>query len=190
MEPIFTIPYPEYVVAEKFAEIFKKNDGYSIYVPASRQQKGVDLLLAKQGSTHTKALTIQVKSSKVWLAKKPSKKDIENGIDPLFTLWFKQFRYENEFSADVYIFIGLKPIDLAETKKKKASAWEPVMLMFTHEQLKEYFERLVDWSLYFTFDKSGKVFFTRGLETAEDITKHLFNGGSVLEITDLITLER
>ena len=61
------------------------------------------------------------------------------------------------------------------------------MIMFTQEQLKHYFDRLNHWSIYFTFDRSGKVYFSRGLETVEDITEYIFDGNSVTEIMSLLS---
>jgi hypothetical protein len=44
MEPVFTIPYSKYAVAQQIRSHFPLSDGYSLYAPMSRQEKGVDLI--------------------------------------------------------------------------------------------------------------------------------------------------
>ncbi len=74
MESIFTLPYPEYVIASLLQKHLKKKQGYSVQIPLSRQQKGIDLLVYNQKTK--KAVSIQVKSSRSW-QRKPVKR--ENG---------------------------------------------------------------------------------------------------------------
>lgn len=179
MEPIFTIPYPEYVVAEELQRYFKKNYNYSVFIPSSRQHKAVDLLLVKHSEFKTVSVSIQVKSSKIWLTNKQTKKQESYGLKVKYGLWFKKFRFLESFeskepTADFFIFIGLKPVDEGETKKKTKSAWEPVMLMFDREELKMFFDRLTEDNIYFTGDDNGRIYVTRGLSEIEDITRHLF----------------
>jgi hypothetical protein len=53
MESIISLPYAEYMVADKLIHLFKKKDGYAVFVPVSRQQQGVDLILANLNSGKT-----------------------------------------------------------------------------------------------------------------------------------------
>ena len=62
MEPIFTISYSEYSVISELSHYLKKNDGYSLYIPASRQEKGVDFIL--RNSRSRKCVSFQVKGSR------------------------------------------------------------------------------------------------------------------------------
>ena len=48
MEAIFSLPYPEFAIATILQKNFKKKDGFSIQIPLSRQQKGLDLLVYNQ----------------------------------------------------------------------------------------------------------------------------------------------
>jgi hypothetical protein len=48
MEPIFSLPYSEFCVAQQLARLLPAAEGYSLYAPVSRQQKGVDLLIARR----------------------------------------------------------------------------------------------------------------------------------------------
>ena len=48
MEPIITLPYSEWLVAEHLMKTFPIREGYSLYAPLSRQEKGVDLILSRR----------------------------------------------------------------------------------------------------------------------------------------------
>src|SRR5438876_9767950 len=63
MEPIFTLPYPEFCVAQQLARWLPASRGYSLYAPVSRQQPGVDLVLARRRGSKVGVACIQVKSS-------------------------------------------------------------------------------------------------------------------------------
>lgn len=39
MGPLFTIPYPEYCIANQLQALFPASQGFSLFVPASRQEK-------------------------------------------------------------------------------------------------------------------------------------------------------
>lgn len=66
MNPIFTLNYPELLVAEYLQKHFVKKAGYSVLVPLSGQQKGYDLALMRRNSHGTKVVTFQVKSSRTY----------------------------------------------------------------------------------------------------------------------------
>lgn len=77
MEPVFTLPYSEYAVANRLNDLFKTKDGYSLYVPASRQEEGVDLLLTSRNQGVTTTATIQVKASRTYTPKPPARESTE-----------------------------------------------------------------------------------------------------------------
>lgn len=62
MEPVFTLPYSEHQAIEQITKKLKKSDGYSVYIPTSRQQKGVDFIV--HNSKSNKFARVQVKSSR------------------------------------------------------------------------------------------------------------------------------
>lgn len=66
MNPVFTLNYPELLVAETLQQHFKPKDGYGILVPLSVQQKGYDLALLCRSTSGTKVATLQVKSSRTY----------------------------------------------------------------------------------------------------------------------------
>ena len=67
MDAIFTLPYSEYAAANMLADAFKPSRGYSVFVPASRTEKGVDLLLTRRDPERLRTLTFQVKASRTYL---------------------------------------------------------------------------------------------------------------------------
>ena len=60
----FTIPFPEYDIADILQRKFPKKENFSVSIPLSRQQKFYDLLLVN--GKNKKILTIQVKSSRTF----------------------------------------------------------------------------------------------------------------------------
>ena len=82
MEGVFTLPYSEYRVANSLNTFFCKKEGYGLFIPMSRQLKGIDLLLFNQKSG--KKLTIQIKASRAYIHD-PKKTDTKYGI------WFNNF---------------------------------------------------------------------------------------------------
>ena len=77
MDAVFTLPYSEYAAANMLAEHFKPSKGYSVFVPASRAEKGVDLLLAARGISETKTVAFQVKASRTYPGA-PAKRTVKN----------------------------------------------------------------------------------------------------------------
>jgi len=78
MDPVFTLQWPEFVIAEKLQKFLPRKDGYFILIPLSRQEKGIDLavMLANLPLNHS-VVTIQVKASRTYLPPAPKRKDVE-----------------------------------------------------------------------------------------------------------------
>jgi hypothetical protein len=66
MDPVFTLSYSEFRVANRLAGFFKKQAGFSVLLPSSRTEKGFDLALLKQSGIKRRIITIQVKASRIW----------------------------------------------------------------------------------------------------------------------------
>ena len=70
MEPLFSIEYSEYCVADTISKLLytPKQFNVSVFVPTSRQEKGIDLMLYRHedATCHNFTATIQVKSSRVY----------------------------------------------------------------------------------------------------------------------------
>ena len=66
MDPIITLPYSEWVIAQQLVKSFPVREGYSVFAPLSRQEKGVDLVLVQRRRGPTRAASIQVKFSRTY----------------------------------------------------------------------------------------------------------------------------
>lgn len=168
MEGIFTLPYSEYDVVNKMSKLLKKSEGYSFYIPVSRQQKGVDfVVLAEKSNKH---LRVQVKSSRSYV----------HGDN--FFLWFNNFvdKYEED-NADLYILYGLYPLlkkgYKVNTKKK---AWSSIILCFNEKEMNEFLKQIrtkktnkSDKFFGVKFTDPDKITTERGFIPEQDISKHL-----------------
>ena len=179
MDAIFTLPYSEYAAANMLAEHFKPSKAYSIFVPASRAEKGVDLLLAARSESATKALTFQVKASRTYPGT-PAKRVVDNRRFAYYT-WFNRFNVPHQ--ADFFMLYGLFPPEQATSKKVAKSWWQSLCLVFTRNEMVEFMACVKtksgapDRMFSFGFDDPTKVFLTRGSEThsQEDCSRFLFH---------------
>jgi len=165
VDPVFTIPYPEYCIANQLQGRFPTSQGFSLFVPASRQEKGIDLLLMKRTPHGRNVITIQVKSSRTY-SPRPTK-----------SLTTKRFRYYTWFNvfdvpeeADYTFLVGLLPLDQGRTTKKHASWWEAVALVFSQKEIERFLRGIKtkggkpDRMFGFGFDGPDEIIQTRGDE--------------------------
>ena len=180
MEPIFTLPYSEFVVANELGKFFKKNKGYSISIPLSRQQKGFDIILYNQKTK--KAITIQVKSSRTYAGEIPKRK-LKHERFKHYT-WFNTFHIQRGYS-DYYILFGVytKSIEKKKLdKSRKISKWySHILLLFNEKEMTAFLEKLTtktgnkqDSKFGFGFNDEKKIYLTRGALKQPDISKYLF----------------
>ena len=124
MDPVFTLPYSEYAVIEQIMKSLGKRDGFSVYVPASRQEKNVDFLV--HSATHNRSLRFQVKSSRSYVRDDP--RSVERG-HPKFTLWFNNFRSKySPGNAEFYILFGLYSHAVNSSVRSRKESWLPLIL--------------------------------------------------------------
>jgi hypothetical protein len=179
MDAIFTLPYSEYAAANMLAKAFKSTAGYSIFVPTSRTEKGVDLLLARRAGGLTRALTIQVKSSRTYVGT-PAIRKVKNRRFKYYT-WFNRFKVPPE--ADYFILFGLFPANQDTSKKVAESWWQSMCLVFSNQEMSEFMEKIKtkkgtpDNMFSFGFDTPKEIFLTRGNETNMqlDYSKYRFD---------------
>ena len=158
MNPVFTLPYPEFAVAQELQKLVR----CSVFIPASRQQKGIDLLLLN--STATKVTSVQVKSSRVYPStpRKSSRKQF------VHTTWFQIFDVPPE--PNWFILVGIYPQDQDHTKSQSANWWSTIMLAFTRDEMSQFMQTVrtrngkADKFFYFGFDDEREIFQTRGRE--------------------------
>src|SRR4051794_6808051 len=101
MEPVFTIPYPEFAVASQLSRHLPSSKNYSMFVPASRQQKGVDLMVTHREGRVTRAMSVQVKSSRTYCKERAGRLRYDT--------WYSNFEAPPE--ADFVFLIALYPKD-------------------------------------------------------------------------------
>lgn len=168
MNPRFTLPYEEYRVAEKLTKYL---DGVSTFIPMSRQEKGIDLILYRPGEKQgaNKVITVQVKSSKVYY---------EKGSKLSNRLWFNRFK--PSINSDLFILYGTYP--RFPDKGKIKIMWEEVMLVFKYNEMVDFLKKVTlvkdhtkeDRMFGFGFDDSNRIIVTRGaLAKGEDYSNYL-----------------
>ena len=174
MDGTFSLPYSEYRVAETLIKLFPKKEGYALFIPVSRQQKGIDLLLYNQKSG--KKLAIQVKASRAY-PHDPEKSERQYGI------WFKNFFDKCKTdNADYYIIYGLYPMHKKTVSSK--DCWKEILLLYSKAQMIKYLDRVRlvnspnerDSFFGFEFDDGGPVWEGRGIEKkkCKEVTRYLF----------------
>ena len=113
MQPIFTMQYGEFAVADYLS---KKIKGVSVFIPASAQEKGIDLLLYRHDHGVNKSNAIQLKMSRTYYNEKK-----DSGFP--YYLWFNRFLIQP--NASWYILVGIyaKHPDNAEKAKAYSPFW-------------------------------------------------------------------
>ena len=116
MNPIFTLSYSEYKVAEELKKSIKDS---SVWFPVSAQEKGIDLLLYRRTNETNKFITIQVKSSRSYKSKK-------------YNNYFWLNRFVPNPNADFFAIIGTYPnrIGEADNFALKNMLWNDIILIF------------------------------------------------------------
>jgi hypothetical protein len=133
MEGKFTLPWPEYAVMNELAGVFKKEE-YAVFVPTSRQQKDIDLLLFN--TKNHKTLTIQVKSSRSY---QMGREREEQGLG--YAIWLNNFVDKiNGAGADYYIIYGLYP--RIDSKGVAAESWNDLFLCYSKTEMLALLERV------------------------------------------------
>lgn len=169
MEPIFTMQYAEFAVADFLSKKIKfeqEQKSISVFIPSSAQEKGIDLLLYHYDKNESKSRinSIQVKMSRTYYS---DKKD-----DYPYTLLFNRFEIQD--NADWYILVGIYAKHSNNPNAKANSVfWNTVMLAFTKEEMRNFMNSLKqkkdpskdDRMFYFSFnvkDEKINIFQTRG----------------------------
>lgn len=170
MEPVFTIQYGEFAVADYLS---RKISNASVFIPASSQEKGIDILLYRNNNGCNTTNTIQVKLSRTYYSEKT------NASFP-YGLWFKRFPIHN--NANWYILVGIfakRPEDA--NARVTSTSWDTIMLAFTNKEMAAFMVNLKqkkdptkdDRMFGFEFDDDKNVFQTRGCVERRDMTRFL-----------------
>lgn len=171
MEPIFTMQYGEFAVADYLA---KKIKNASVFIPASAQEKGIDLLLYRHANGCNTTNTIQVKMSRTYYNDKP-------GAEFPYYLWFNRFPIQK--NANWYVLVGIyaKRPEEVDTAKAKSTSWDTIMLAFTNKEMAAFMAEVKqkkdptkdDKMFGFGFDDAKKIAQTRGYAEVRDMSAFL-----------------
>ena len=170
MEPILTLPYSEWLVAEVLMRAFPSREGYSVYAPLSRQEKEVDLLLTHRARGTSRAAALQIKYSRAY----------EQGPRApfRFVMWFRSFPVGDR--ADFFVLAGLYPNIVGSGASKRESSWLRLLLILGRQEMAELVGNLrtrsgnPDRMFYLAFDAPDRVTLTRGAADHRDFTSFAF----------------
>ena len=163
MDPVFTLQWPEFLLANRLQKLLPKKDGYSILIPTSRQEKGIDLAVLKKSHGQNRVVTIQIKASRTYFGTPPKK---ENTKKFAFYTWFNRFDVPEE--ADFILLFGMYAPDAGRTKPVTAKWYGDCTLLFTKDEMKQLMQDCLtvggqpDKMFGFGFNDSSAVFQTRG----------------------------
>lgn len=166
----FSIPFPEYDIADLLQKTFPKKENFSVAIPLSRQQKFYDLLLVKGESK--RSVTIQVKSSRTWLANQKSEFQ--------FASWLNYFDIKDNYSDFYFIYMTFPLFD--EHFKPRAK-WDRKILVFNQKEMVKLLgsvkTKAGKQEKFFSFSFNGnddRVVGTRGFQhmRPQDFSKNLF----------------
>ena len=170
MQPIFTMQYGEFAVADYLS---KKIKPVSVFIPSYTTEKGIDLLLYKHEFGVNIINTIQVKMSRTYCS--------DNGKGFPNYLWFNRFDVQQ--NADWYILVGIyaKHPKNSSNAKSNDTKWDTIMLAFTNEEMKKFMAEVKqkkdptkdDKMFGFGFDDAGNISQTRGYPANRDMSQYL-----------------
>lgn len=178
MDAVFTLPYSEFAVAEAFIHEFKAKDGYSVFVPVSRTEKGIDLVLTRRSDGVTKVVTFQIKSSRTYADAPPKRKVKRRRYQ--HNTWLNRFDVPEQ--ADFVVFFGLYASAERAGHKTNRSWWKSHVLVFSRDEAATLLANVKtrggkpDRMFGFGFDSPDEAYLTRGSETGEHVSysAHLF----------------
>lgn len=184
MEPVFTLQWPEFLLANQLQKLFPKSEGFSVFIPASRQEKGVDLaILRKNVSGGSRVVTIQIKASRTYTPEPPKQ---EKTRRLRFYTWFN--RFEVPVEADFFILFGMYAPDASQTKKVSSTWYKDCSLLFTRDEMTAFMASCLtvggkhDKMFGFGFDDERKILQTRGDKGRlfKDFTENLLSNRILL----------
>ena len=178
MDPVFTLQWPEFVLAHRLQQLLPKKEGYSVLVPLSRQEKGVDLAILKKLSGEHRTVTIQIKASRTYFPTRPKRESTRRFQ---FYTWFGRFEVPED--ADFILLFGMYAPDSGRTKNVTAKWYRDCTLLFTRDEMQEFMVSCLtvggqpDKMFGFGFDDPASVFLTRGDQkrSMKDFSDHLLD---------------
>ncbi|MFH1061029.1 MAG: hypothetical protein V1797_20385 [Pseudomonadota bacterium] len=176
MDAIFTIPYSEYMVINELSKHINKSDGCTIYIPASRQEKGVDFLVHHLKTRQ--CARFQVKGSKSYEGTNYKGKNRTYK----YNLWFNNFvnKYDKGL-ADYYALCGIySSYDPHLSIDGKRGFWKPIILCIPDDKMGAILDNILtkkkqtkDKFFGIGFDDPTSVFGTRGFLEETNLSEYL-----------------
>ncbi len=163
MEPIFSLTYAEFCVAQRLQRLLPAAQGYAVYVPASRQEPGVDLVIVRRKRSRTAAATIQVKSSRTY---SPAGNSIRKATRFRYHTWFNTFECPDQ--ADFFCLVALYPAIDVKHQRELGTWGAPQILVFSQSEMRTFLRSVKtvggkrDPMFGFGFDDPEVVYQTRG----------------------------
>lgn len=165
MNPVFTLNYPELLVAESLQKHFPPTSGHSVLIPLSAQQKGYDIAVMRRTPQGSKVVTFQVKSSRTYVGT-PGFAPRTKMRNFAHYMWLKRFNVPSE--ADFFVLIG-QYASSPTSQKSTVNLWHSHLLMFTHAEMTTFMSSVrqktqnkPDGHFGFGFDTPKEAFWTRG----------------------------
>ena len=180
MDAIFTIPYGEFAAADKLIKLVKEHKKVSAFIPASRQEKGIDFILYSENGAKIEFITIQVKQSRTYYENKII--DVGGKKIPVTGyLWFNRFTVPN--NADWFLLVGTRVLHPKVWEKASITdiAWDPIILAFNKDEMKSFMVNVKqrtnptkdDKMFGFHYNDKGQVYQVRGCAINQDVTHFL-----------------
>ena len=164
MDPVFTLQWPEFILANRLQRLLPKSEGFSVLVPASRQEKGIDLaVVRKKINGKSRVITLQIKASRTYAQRAPKRTTTQRFR---FHTWFNRFDVPKE--ADFFLLFGMYAPDASRTKHIGPEWYRDCTLLFTQEEMKRFMSSCLtvggtpDKMFGFGFSDETKVVQTRG----------------------------
>jgi hypothetical protein len=179
MEPVFTLQWPEYLLSQELQKLFPKSKHYSVLVPASRQEKGVDIaLVRKRPDSKSSVALLQVKASRTYSPEAPKRESTRRFR---FYTWFN--RFDPSPDANYFLLFGMYAPDAARTKPVIAAWYKHCTLLFTLAEMQHLMSSCLtvggtpDRMFGFGFDTEARIVQTRGDQNRlqVDYTDHLLH---------------
>ena len=181
MDAIFTIPYGEYAATDKLVKCAKvAGEKVSAFIPASRQEKGIDLILYRDTGSANEFLTVQVKQSRTYYENKVLKVNGQK-VPVVGACLF--YRFDVPDNADWFLFVGTRVVHPQSWDKASIRdvSWDPLILAFNKSEMKSFMAGVKqrkdptkdDKMFDFCYNDNGKVYQKRGCQEPRDVTQYL-----------------
>ena len=181
MDAIFTIPYGEYAATDKLVKYaMTLGEKVSAFVPASRQEKGIDLIFYRDTGVCNEFLTVQVKQSRTYYENRVLKVDSKK-VPVVGFLWFNRFAVPD--NADWFLLVGTRVVHPQSLYRASITdvSWDPLILAFNKSEMKSFMASVKqrkdpakdDKMFGFCYDEDGRVYQSRGCASNREVTKYL-----------------